>query len=187
MILAHGTDRRQNLLPRRILEQVAFGSLTEAAEDVFIAVIRRHDQKPCLWVRREDLLHDRHTIAPGHAQIEHHHIGQMARIERGRFLAIGGLGHDFHVRLRIHDGCEAIAHDRMIVRKDHPNLGCRSAHRLYSFGRRTLTRVPAPGPLTIFHSPPMAWARSRMLVRPKPCWAWSSGWRCMPRPSSLTA
>ena len=43
------------------------------------------------------------------------------------------------------------------------------------FSMRTLTRVPLPGWLSMCHSPPMALARWRMLVRPKPCCAYSLG------------
>jgi hypothetical protein len=50
-LLVDRSNRRQNLLPRSILENVALSALAETAEDVLIAVVGRHDEHPRYGIR----------------------------------------------------------------------------------------------------------------------------------------
>jgi hypothetical protein len=140
-----------------------------ALEDVLIAVVRRHDEDAGLRVDLEHPLHDGNAIALRHAQIQYHYVRSMLLIERDGLIAIARFGHDFHIRLLVHHCGQSIPYYGMVISQNDPNLSLddRDHHGL-RFAMRTLTRVPAPGRLSMCHSPPMAFARWRMLMSPNP-------------------
>src|SRR6185312_17247 len=111
----------------------------------------------------------------------------MVLVQGNGLFSIAGLGDHFHVRLLVDHGGEAVAHHRMIVGENHPDLLSQHRnHHALRLGSLTRTRVPEPGCLSICHSPPIAPARCRMLASPKPSCAYSSGFFSMPTPSSAT-
>src|SRR5882757_4486462 len=110
----------------------------------------------------------------------------MLLIQNDCLVAVTGFCNHFHVGLLVDHGGEAISYHRMIICKDHPDFPFQYRdHHTLRFGSRTLTRVPAPGLLSICHSPPMAPARCCMLVNPNPSPA-NSACCSMPTPSSAT-
>src|ERR1700722_9463776 len=112
----------------------------------------------------------------------------MLFVERNSLIAIAGLGDHFHIRLLVDHGGQSVPDYRMVIRQDDADLPFDDGdHHGLRFVMRTLMRVPAPGWLSIFHAPPMAPARWRMLLRPNPSLASSSGCCSMPTPSSATA
>ena len=71
---------------------------------------------------REHVLDDSDAVTFGHAQIEHHDVRLMPFVEGDGFVTVAGLGDHLHVRLLIDHGREAVAHDRVIVRQNEPDL-----------------------------------------------------------------
>ncbi len=94
----------------------------------------------------EHSLYDGHSVALGHPQVEHHDIGAVLLVESDGIFTVDGLCDDFHVRLLIDHGREAVAYHRMIVREDHPDfLSQNRNHHALRLGSLTRTRVPDPG------------------------------------------
>jgi len=120
--------------------------LAQALEDVFVAVVSGDDEETGFRVRLEHVLHDCDAVALGHAKVEHHDIGMVLFEERDGLFAVAGFRDDFHIRLLVDHGGEAVSYYGVIVCEDDPNLSLEHCnHHALRLGNRTLTRVPVPG------------------------------------------
>src|SRR5437588_12082306 len=100
----------------------------------------------------------------------------MLLVMRDPLIALACSRDHFHVGLLVDHGRQAVAHHRMIIGEYDANIRLHDrGHYEVRFSMRTLTRVPAPGWLSICHCPPIAPARGRMLERPNPWPAYHSG------------
>src|SRR6185437_1026869 len=156
---AHGADRGEDLLPRRIFEQVTLRALAQAAKDVLIPVIGRHDEQPRARMALEHLLDDRESVAHHGMVIGENHADLPLRQCAGRAAEVAARVRDRAVCLLRHG-------DSAGVNGDPLSRPC--AYFALRRATFTATRVPSPGRLSILNSPPIALARSRMLVSPKP-------------------
>src|SRR5437588_7669939 len=112
----------------------------------------------------------------------------MLLVMRDPLIALACSRDHFHVGLLVAHGRPAVAHHRMIIGEYDANIRLHDrGHYEVRFSMRTLTRVRAPGWLSMCHCPPIAPARWRMLERPKPSRAYTSGRSRNPTPSSATA
>src|SRR5207253_10010261 len=109
------------------------------------------------------------------APIRRQQLGPMLLVSRDRLTAVAGFRDHFPVGLLVDHGRQAVAHHRMIIGEYDADIRLHDRrHYEVRFSMRTLTRVPAPGWLSICHCPPIAPARWRMLERPKPSPAYTS-------------
>jgi len=76
------------------------------------------------------------------------HVGLEAPNGRDRLLAVGGLGDDVDVRLRLQQGAKARADHRLVVGDDDPD-----AHGVV-IGSEALTTKPPPAPGCVSSHPP---------------------------------
>src|SRR5438067_3829037 len=107
-----------------------------------------------------------------------------------RLVAVRGLAHHLELRVDLKEGAQPLSHHVVVVGDqdaDRHSIPCYQSairHTCAGTGTRTLSRVPAPGALSIWSVPPTAAARSRIDRSPRcpgnsPCGS-------NPRPSSAT-
>src|SRR5258707_1966652 len=121
---------------------------------------------------------DIHTALIGKPEISESDVGPMFPEQTKRFVGSCRLGGYGHVRLRLNDGGNAEAHDRVIVADENFNLLFITHIGMVSstggdcrWERRTLkeTAGPCSGSLTIRMRPPIRSTRSRMPSIPSCC------------------
>ena len=88
---------------------------------------------------------------------------QAGQRHRDGLRAVGGLGDDLEVGLRVEDAAHAVADDRVVVGHEHAGL----QRRGHGAGTTRRTRVPACGERPILRLPWTSSARWRIPVMPR--------------------
>ena len=124
------------------------------------------------WPLRVRLQLGRH-LEPGHVRhfdVGEHDVRIGLRGERQRFPAVMRARHDFNVGFDLEQRRQRAEDHALVLRDENAN-----AHK----GRLIISRVPRP--VSRRSTPPSAWMRSLMPLRPLPNGA------SLPRPSSCTS
>ena len=137
----HGVHQ---LLWSAVLQQEPGGPRVESVEQVVVAVERGEDDDlgPGEPVVAGDAAGRREPVAPGHADVHQHDVGQrLDRLAHG-LVTVGRLADDGDVRLGVEQGAEPGAHQRLVVGEqdgDHDRTGASTGRR----ARRSIMYLPA--------------------------------------------
>ncbi len=170
-----GADAAQQLLARRVLEQVAGGAGVDRGQHVGVVAVGGEDEHADLREPVAQLADRGDAVAAGHPQVHQHHLRPAGDGERDRLDAGGRLAQHLELGVAGEDPAQPVAHDRVVVgdqQRDHAGTA----------GTLAEIAVPSPGVDSTASAPPTPCTRWRMPVSPKPPRVGSK-----PTPSSRTS
>ena len=116
-------DRADELVARRVLQQVARRAGLEGRDDVAVGVVGRQDEDPGPRPRSARARIAATPPMPGIRRSIRMTSGRRVPGEGDRLRAIGGLADHLELRVAGEHPAEAVADDRMVVDDQHPDRG----------------------------------------------------------------
>src|SRR5208282_6523774 len=183
----------QQLLARRILQEVCFRAGLQCLADVFVCVVGTEHDNPGRGVLLENGVDSLNSVHLRHAEVQQQYVGAMQKKLLDSLLAIRCFANNVHILLGIDQCSQPLPDYGMIIRDHSANLFAEGwlgillhsepvGRPLLESGTLTVTRVPFPGWLFSTQFPPISSARSRMPLIPIPRRGGSE--LTNPRPSS---
>jgi len=111
--------RRDHLMPRRFLQQVAIGTRPQRLMHDFR--LGMHGERKQARARRDRAQAARDVDAARHGDVQDGDVGLLARGETYRYMSVGERRDHAHVRLLLEEPGHAFAHQRMVVNQDYPD------------------------------------------------------------------
>src|SRR5436190_8438908 len=158
----HGLDRRDDLVGRGMLQQVAVGAGGEGVHDPAAIAVGREHEHTGAGVVGGDAPGGLEAVHARHRQIHQHDVGLVLGYRRQRRLAVRSRGNDLHAVSGGEQLLEARAHDDVVVDDEDPDHGCHT----FSSGNVTVTSVPRPGAERTAVLPPASATRPERARRP---------------------
>src|SRR6185369_15016647 len=151
---------------RPVLQEIAGSPRADHLQDVLLVVVHRQDEDAG---RRKRLVDPARRLDPGearHADVEDDDVRlRLQRLLHG-LADVGSLRDDFDVRARLQDPDQTLAHDRVIVGDEDPDL--RHARPSPAPSGISPSTTVAPGEDRTRNVPLKDWTRSRIARTPKP-------------------
>ena len=107
---------------RHALDEISHGAGFQGLVDIFVALVGREHDETRLRSRPADGADDIHSALIREPEIHQSDVRPMFPEQAYRFLCSSRLPGNRHVGLRLNDGGNAEAHDRVIVANENFNL-----------------------------------------------------------------
>ena len=154
-----GADRSEEVVGRRVLEQIAGGARFDRGEHFAVGVVRGEHEHAC-WDAGGGEGSDRaHAVHTGHPQVHQDYIGTQRPSATDRLGAISRLGDDVELPLAREHATQPIAHDRVVIDDHHPDRGAHCVSPIATAGIAALIAVPALGSDSTSSVPATPWTR----------------------------
>src|SRR6266536_2546774 len=116
-----GPHSRDQLRRLGVLDQEAAGAGAKRLEDVFVQVEggQHHDAHIVKPLVGDDVLGGGQAVAPRHADVHQHDVGDELPGLRRRFRTVGCLADHLDVLLCVEQRTQSRPHQRLVVRKQH--------------------------------------------------------------------
>ena len=114
--LSDDPDRGDELLGRRVLQEVAAGAGAQGGVHVLVEIERgEHEHLGVAVVARRDQPSGLDAVQDRHPDVHEHDVGTGPLAELDAEPTVLGITDDFDVGLRVEDHAEAVAHQRLVV------------------------------------------------------------------------
>src|SRR5688572_325964 len=112
-------DGVEQIRMERVLEQVTLSAGLESAENMYIALVRRQHDDPCVRKLRSNGDERVEAIHLRHLNIHQRHVRMVRTESLDRFATVGGLCYHRHIRLNPNETGDPIAHHGMVVHREN--------------------------------------------------------------------
>ena len=170
---ADGLERRDQVAPADLLEQVAAGAGDDGRQDRVLVGVAGQHHDPRLGHLGPDLATGLDPRAVREPHVHDDEVRPEALRSRDRLGHGAGLGDDLEFRSAADESDQPLPDDLVVVDDEQRQWACRAGLRVChlrsssgDLGTTTSMRVPTPGSPSMLIVAPIRPARSRMLARP---------------------
>ncbi len=119
-----GTDRLDHLAGVATLEQVAIGTGTDGADDLYILTEHRQHHDAQVGELLAQQLGSGDAVHVGHRDIQQHHVWPMLTRHLDRRCSVAGLSDNADIRLELQKGTQCLPKQHVVVGQEDGDEAC---------------------------------------------------------------